>query len=680
LAKLANIHVLADTIWLTLFSFQRRFSSMIRYAIPLILILSFWLTGGALGAEREDEDTLLSEQDFLAEIPTVFAASRLPQAAADSPVVTTVLDRETIRASGARDLVELFRLVPGFVVGYAGAGRPVAAYHGLSGQFSQRMQVLLDGRSLYAPYLFGGIDWNTLPVNLDDIERVEVLRGSNSATYGANALLGMVNIITRTGSQSAGSYVSTSVGSMGIADIAARFGRQTSRGGWRLSAGRRSDSGLSQRFDDRQLSYANLQGEWHPNQQDEIKLAVGANRNTLGIGLPRNAGDPERYENGSSAFGQLQWRRSLAPDNEMSFGYSRTEDEGADQFFIPVTDKSGLLINYARHAVRNHLEYQQFFAVNNALRTSLGAEYDRESSSARQLFNTDAAQQRNMLRGYASMEWQPSDFWTLNAGGLVERDSLSGSHFAPRVVLNWKPDGINVFRAGYSQAFRTPSLFEQRSDWRFVYLGEPIDVRYLSRGGLKPEWAQVVELSYLGNWWRLGLALDARLFHERITGLITQQRYQLPEGTKLSIDDGAFDLRNEGDATLTGLESQLQWRPNASQSLRVGLHVTQPRASVAYLAESTPGYGAHALATQQLSGRRNVSLAYYRIAPVRWIGESSKVPGQQRVDMRLEQLFSLGKTRGSVSLIGQALNGGQAEFNSNQWLPRRGWLTLELEY
>lgn len=653
---------------------------MIRRAIPLILSLSFWLAGGVLGAEGDDEDPLLSEQDFLAEIPAVFAASRLPQAAADSPVVTTVLDRETIRASGARDLVELFRLVPGFVVGYAGAGRPVVAYHGLSGQFSQRMQVLLDGRSLYAPYLFGGIDWNTLPVNLDDIERVEVLRGSNSASYGANALLGMVNIITRTGSQSAGSYVRAAAGGLGVSDLAARIGRQTHRGGWRLSAGRRGDSGLTQRFDDRRLEYANLQGEWQANGRDELLLSVGANRNALGIGLPRNSGDPERYEHGSSAFGQLQWRRSQAADNEMSFSYSHTEDQGADQFFIPVTSRDGLWINYARHAVRDHLEYQQFLALSNTLRTSLGAEYDHDSSTAQQLFNTENAQQRNMLRGYASMEWRPSDFWTLNAGGLLERDSISGTHFAPRVVLNWKPDGVNVFRAGYSQAFRTPSLFEQRSDWRFVYLGQTIDVRYLSRGGLKPELARVIELSYQGDWRRLGLSLDARLFHEQIRDLITQQRYQLPEGTELSTDSGAFDLRNQGDATLTGLESQLRWRPNTYQSLTMGGHFTQPRASVTYLAESLPGYGAHVLATQQLAGRRNVSVAYYRTAPVRWVGESSKVPGQQRVDLRLEQLFSLGKTRGSAALIGQALNGGQTEFRSNQWLPRRGWLTLELEY
>ena len=166
----------------------------------LLAALLLALAGGHARAQTGERD-LLSERDFLTEIPRVISASRLPQAPADSPGAVTVIDREMIRASGARDVAELFRLVPGFAVGYASGGRPVVAYHGLSGQISQRMQVLLDGRSLYAPYLFGGIDWNTLPVNMDDIERIEVLRGSNSAAYGANAFLGVANIITRSAPQ-----------------------------------------------------------------------------------------------------------------------------------------------------------------------------------------------------------------------------------------------------------------------------------------------------------------------------------------------------------------------------------------------------------------------------------------------------------------------------------------------
>ncbi|MBK7416364.1 MAG: Plug domain-containing protein [Dechloromonas sp.] len=80
----------------------------------------------------------------------------MPQSPEDAPGIVTVITREMIRASGARQVAELFRLVPGFVVGFSRGGQAVVAYQGLSGAISQRMQVMLDGRSLYAPYLFGG--------------------------------------------------------------------------------------------------------------------------------------------------------------------------------------------------------------------------------------------------------------------------------------------------------------------------------------------------------------------------------------------------------------------------------------------------------------------------------------------------------------------------------------------
>lgn len=633
----------------------------------------------ALGA-TDVAESMLSEQDFLADMAPVFSASRLPQAPADSPVVISVIDRDLIRASGARDIVELFRLVPGFVVGYANAGKPVVAYHGLSGQYSQRMQVLLDGRSLYAPYLFGGIDWNTLAVNLDDIERIEVLQGSNSASYGANALLGMVNIITRTGSQSAGTYASGTKGGSDIRDVSARFGRQTNRGGWRISAGQRSDNGLNHVFDDRKISYLNLQGELQASRNDELMLSIGANKNHLGIGQPRNAGDPERTEITQSAFGQVRWRRSITAGQELSVSYSRTEDDGDDAFFIPVTSNDGLAIDYGRHAMRDHFEYQHYLAFNPSLRGSLGGEYSREEITARQLFNTSDAQRRHSLRLYASTEWKPDEKWTINFGGVLEDESLSERHLAPRLVLNWKPDNVSAWRIGYSEAFRTPSLFEQRSDWRYVYRGQTIDVRYLSRGGLKPEWVRAMELSYLGDWHNEGLRLDARLFHERIRDLITQEKYQLPPGAELNPATGVYDLRNNGTANITGLETQFSYHPSSNRALVFGQYLAKPVASANYISESIPRYGAHIIGSQQFSGNRKASLAYYWTAPIRWIGESNTVPAQRRLDMRLEQAFSFGKSRGNLALVGQAVNGEQAEFHNNQTYPKKVWLMLDMEY
>ena len=106
--------------------------------------LAVWLITGAGATQAQNAAALLSEQDYFREIPQVFAASRLPQDPQDSSGANTVLDRNDIRASGARNLSELFMAVPGLQVGLSAGGRPVVAYHGFSGQVSQRMQVFVE--------------------------------------------------------------------------------------------------------------------------------------------------------------------------------------------------------------------------------------------------------------------------------------------------------------------------------------------------------------------------------------------------------------------------------------------------------------------------------------------------------------------------------------------------------
>ncbi len=145
------------------------------------LATSVWLGLCPSFAALAQSNNGLSEADFLAELPVVLSASRLTQPLSEAPGAVTVIDRELIAASGAREIADLFRLVPGFQVSYAGGANPVVTYHGLSGQFSRRMQVLVDGRSLYSPSFVGGVDWNHIGIAIEDIERIEVVRGTNTA-------------------------------------------------------------------------------------------------------------------------------------------------------------------------------------------------------------------------------------------------------------------------------------------------------------------------------------------------------------------------------------------------------------------------------------------------------------------------------------------------------------------
>lgn len=177
------------------------------------------------------------------DVPMVLSATRLNQSFFDVPAAVTVIDRQMIEQSGVREIPELLRMVPGMVVGYESGSEAFVSYHGTSADLARRMQVLVDGRSIYQP-LLASVDWIGLPLELADIERIEVTRGPNAATYGVNSFFAVINIITRHPADVAGSKISYRRGENGIEDYHARFAQKAGQVDWRLSVAGRADDGF----------------------------------------------------------------------------------------------------------------------------------------------------------------------------------------------------------------------------------------------------------------------------------------------------------------------------------------------------------------------------------------------------------------------------------------------------
>lgn len=166
---------------------------MKRKRIALLVACLFW---NAACAAEDSSGGKSSEADYFQEFPVVLSASRLSQPLSEAPNAMTVIDRKMIDASGFRSIADLFKLVPGMYVSYFKGSEPIVSYHGTTDPYARRMQVMIDGRSVYMPPN-NMVDWYTLPITMDDIERVEVVRGPAAASYGANSTQGVINIITR---------------------------------------------------------------------------------------------------------------------------------------------------------------------------------------------------------------------------------------------------------------------------------------------------------------------------------------------------------------------------------------------------------------------------------------------------------------------------------------------------
>jgi len=154
------------------------------------------------------------DPEQLAEIPIeqlmdieVTTVSRSPQKVSQSAAAVAVITQEDIRRSGATTIAEALRMAPGLNVARIDSSRWAISSRGFNDFFANKLLVLIDGRSVYTP-LFSGVFWDVQDTLLEDIERIEVIRGPGASLWGANAVNGIINVITKSTSETQGGLIS----------------------------------------------------------------------------------------------------------------------------------------------------------------------------------------------------------------------------------------------------------------------------------------------------------------------------------------------------------------------------------------------------------------------------------------------------------------------------------------
>jgi iron complex outermembrane receptor protein len=297
------------------FRFGRAARTRWQRALPLV----FAFIGGPGMAQQ------VSEKDYFDELPVVLSVSRLAQPLRDVPGSVTVIDRDLIRRSGAREVADLLRLVPGFLYTARSGANPQASYHAGMDTYGARMQVYVDGRSLYSSFLFGDTNLGLRGIILEEVERIEVLRGSNSASYGANAFLGVVNIVTRNAVDTHGTMVSLTGGDGGVNDNVARVGWGDEKAGFRVVAARRSDSGIDGIYDDSRVSRLQFRADWMPSLNDDVMFQLGAGEISRGDGTG-TASNPRRTIGQAAVHALLRWQRRLGGDETLDLRFSHERE------------------------------------------------------------------------------------------------------------------------------------------------------------------------------------------------------------------------------------------------------------------------------------------------------------------------------------------------------------------
>lgn len=640
---------------------------------------------------------LANDDELFFEAPVVLSANRLEQPVSDAAVSITVIDHETIKMSGARTIPEVLRLVPGMQVGYSGnefGDEPlyVVAYHGHSGQYSRQMQVLIDGRSIYDP-LLGGINWKTIPININDIERIEVSRGPNLATYGANSFQAAINIITRSAAEDLGSFVQSNLGSNSIADLTYRFGGNNNDLDYRVTVSSYNDDGMES---GNQYDYRD---DAHSNNIDYRLDYQANNNNTLswqgGYGENRQQADrnheaplhTQRTVKNLRFFQFLKWENIINNDNIIQLQYYYNLNDKEDRYpsdtiavGAPV-DPFVLDINADIKAERHNLEFTHFLFPTENLKLIWGLVTQFDYVRAPLFLGTEDTVSHKQYRAFATAEWDITDSNMINIGALLEKHDLSDTALSPRVSFTHAFTPNHKLRLGISQALRGPFILEtmgsQSYSQEFTANGNPTGIslyELVLQGNkdLKNEKIISREIAYYGEFLNSALLFNGRLFYDTISDFI--DTYRLPAPPEDNVPD---DLNNLGgpnarntvltflnpiESTTRGAEVEIDYHIDSTLRLIASGAIMSISSESDATSRSAPHHSYSFLASKHFNEKYNGSLGYYFVEGFKWM-DARGTDDYQTLDLRLSRNFKSSGSNGSISLVLKNLLNDYSDYN-----------------
>lgn len=651
-------------------------------------IRAHYLTGlvlAAVSSAQQKDLTSLSLEDFLnVEVTSV---DKSPQKLSRTPAAVYVITQEDIRRSGANNLPEVLRLAPGVSVSNISGSAWAVSIRGFGNIYSNKLLVLVDGRTVYSALLSGTL-WGEELVMLEDIERIEVIRGPGATMWGANAVSGVINIITKNTKDTHGGLAAVSGGTYHPIKGRIRYGGSMGQtGGWRTwlqytrqgqaympEAGRalepwptiRGGARLDRDLGDRDSVVVEGEVEHYSPESPLISPHPQPGQPLVNI---LKAGT-------SSGFLMGRWRHVTRRGDESTIQAS-FDDEAMD-----------VLIFQARVRTLD-LDWNRKYGLSrgHTLAFGAGARANVISTSGTPEFRFDPANRTyGILSGFIQDEWQLSpDKLTLTFGAKLERYTLAGAALQPTARLMWTPTPKAGLWASVSRAVRTPAHTDYAARISVSTAGMPFALEISGNEALRPEVLKAFEAGtrfQLGRAW----AFDIAAFRHRYTELDAYRVTPPSAADFAAIAMGRFvtlpaiavngiDGWNQGVEAEAIFQARRWWQLSGSysymhenRSLRPGLSPANSFVLPTY----SPGHQGQIRSSWNLGRFWNADTTVYRIGQL----TGGALPGYTRLDCRLAR--RLGESA-EFSINGQnLLRPQQREFAGNLMYPA-GYVRRSIE-
>ncbi len=495
----------------------------------------------ASGIPHEPSEEMIDDLRFLQE-ETVSIAVLHEQPISEAPSNVYVISDEDIRHSGATDLPTVLRRVPGMeVMQMTGADFNVSV-RGDNQPRANKLLVLVDGRSIYLD-MQGEVFWKALPITLPEIKRIEVLKGPASALYGFNAFDGIINIITKSPKEMEGVTLQFGGGEFGSLTSSAIYAGTYDKLGYRLSLGRDQTNQWENR---NALAFRShkFNGQFNYALSNQAQLSFsggfldsngydGPVVDTVEVSQEPTIGYATASYNRPNFFIRAWWTRYTQP--AMS-----TVNRAISSVFS-ILDKTGTTPNQLIEATSSNVDIQHALELGTTNRLTYGLNYRHNQASSNFL---DGDGQEDRVGLYVQDEWKATPMLTTVAGLRFDMDTFINPTYSPRFSLVYRLLRDHTFRAGFTVAFRSPTIFERRTSSIGV---TPFGSTTLSGSNqLEPEQIVSYEIGYQGWYFRHRLRTRVDLFFNHITDLIgragTSPSFSFFNGSSPTSDGGTADI------------------------------------------------------------------------------------------------------------------------------------------
>jgi len=593
----------------------------------------------------------------------VTSVSKKEQKISQAPAAVFVISSDDIRRSGALNIPDLLRMVPGLEVAQLDASRWAISTRGFNGQFSNKLLVMIDGRTVYTPVL-AGVFWDTQNLPLESIDRIEIIRGPGAAVWGANAVNGVINILTKPADATQGGFASTGGGNVAWApeDISygGKLGKRASyrlyADGFRYAASPNPGGGSG--HDDWNFVQGGFRADSKISQNDSVLAEGQGYHGNAGemVSMPMSLWPPvtatvplrEQY----SGWNVLtRWNHTFSAQSDTSLQVYFDREARDDSSY-------GLGLNIF------DANFQHHFAWTSRHDFIWGLGYRLGSDDLTQTLRIVYTPQARSTQLFSAFAQDAITLWpdkvVVSVGARVEHNDYTGFNLQPTARVVWTPDHKQMFWGAVSGADRTPARSDTAIRVNYAALpgpGLPVLVSIFGNPKFKNEHLNAFEGGYRGTW-TSKLSGDMTVFYDRYSHLVSVE----PGATTIEMNPAPVHLlvpSTFGNALYGethGIEAFANWRVTNAWTLSPGysflathLHMeptSHDTVTVSGTQGGVPDHQAQLRSSYALPWRLQLNSSAYFVNRL----PAQAIPSYTRLDADLT--WKMGE-RVSIDLVGQ---------------------------